>query len=153
MTSRFWVRSLAAVTVGASIYAVSALHRNSYCFSEWRFVPDEESLLVGVMTKMLGVTHDYPMRKPENIAAAKQVLKEKPECCRLLSGAEEDKFLSENYDLIDRFFGYASRIVLVQNLEPNVTNDGARQSIWIVPITSCGLRQTYTTSFTINVSQ
>jgi hypothetical protein len=147
MNSRFWVRSLVAVSFCASIYAVSALHRSSYCFFESRFVPDEESLLVGVMTQMLGVTHDYPMRKPENIAAAKQVLKEKPECCRLLSGAEEDKFLSEYYDPIERFFGYASRIVLVQNLQPEVTDKGTFLSTWIVPVSSCGLRQTVVRSF------
>jgi hypothetical protein len=143
MSSKFLVRFVLAAAFCLSIYGVHALHRNSYCFSESRFVPDEESLLVGVMTQMLGVTYDYPMRKPENIAAAKKILLENPDCCRLLSGEEEDKILNTYYDPIDRFFGYASRIVLVDNQkpQPNVKDDFL-QSIWIVPITSCGLRQT-----------
>jgi hypothetical protein len=143
MNSKFWVRSVVAVVFCSSIYAVHALHRNSYCFAEHRFVSEEESLLVGVMTKMLGVSYDYPMRQPENISAAKKILSDNPHCCRLLSGAEEEKILSTYYDIFDRFFGYASRIVLVKYPKPQPSNDGALQSIWIVPITSCGLRQTH----------
>ncbi len=125
-----------AVLLGA-LYVVGHLHRQGYCFSQSRFINDEEVLLSAVFANYLGNSNAWKFRNPEMIAEARSKLAEDPDCCRLLSGAEVDKYLEDYYDILDRFFGYASRIVLIKG---GPESDPQYKSTWVVPISSCGLR-------------
>jgi hypothetical protein len=119
------------------LYAVGHLHRQGYCFSQSRFINDDEVLLAAVFGNYLGQTREGMFRNPEIIAETTKKLAENPDCCRLLSGAEEDEYLEDYYDILDRFFGYASRVVLIRG-EPE--SDPQYKITRVVPISSCGLR-------------
>ncbi len=124
----------------SALYVVGHLHRQGYCFSQSRFIDDEEVLLSAVFANYLGNSNAWKFRNPEMIAEARSKLAEDPDCCRLLSGAEEDEYLEDYYDILDRFFGYASRIVLIKD-EPQ--SDPHYKSTRVVPISSCGQRDTF----------
>ena len=134
---------IGGVAVLMGLYAVGYLHRQGYCFSQSRFVTDEEVLVAAATAQYSGAVHEWQYHDPDNLARTRKKLAEDPECCRLLSGAEEDKYLEDYYDILDRFFGYASRIVLIKG---GPESDPQYKSTWVVPISSCGLRNASTRS-------
>jgi hypothetical protein len=139
----FWVLVPVAV-----IYGIYNLHSHHFCILEGRFVPDQEALLVGVAADKLSERNVAFVRNTKKMQEVANLLKTDPECCKLLSGDEQDWYLDKYYGFLERFLGRASRILLVKGsmIDPVDPNKG--QSVWIVPISSCGLQVTETYSFT-----
>ena len=136
-----------AVLMTIALALTYFLHRSSYCFSEGRFVSDQEMIYAAITDEIwrIGLPRTYvdlpdPGEQELPFAGVSNFEELNPGCCKILTGDEERTAL-HLYGFLDRLFGYYAVVVGLDYDVRYLDRHGfehQRAAHSQVPVSSCG---------------
>jgi len=129
-----------AVAVIGTIYA---LHRQSFCISEWRFTSDEEKIDAAAFEAFQtnNARNVNPsVGSPIPYATVEEFRLLNPDCCQIATNDERRRWRGSP-DFLNVLFGLQTDIVRVRFLERFPKEDQAhqtREKLLMIPVSSCG---------------
>ena len=119
-----------------------ALHRNSFCIDQWRFVPDSEAIDAAVTEELryLDARGSMDGRKILPFKDKQEFLRLNPNCCKVLRGDEEREAYNFMgfFSVISGYFGSAVEVKYVLKIADAEGRFVERLANPILIVSSCG---------------
>jgi len=135
------------VGAAALVAAIYALHRQSFCISEWRFITDKEKGNAGALWAFHsnnGMAESQLSVKPQAYNSFQEFNDVNPNCCRVIADEVRwagDRWETVQFGFFDYLFGLQVDALLVEYKERLVNERGdqeVRTRAVVVPVSSCG---------------